>query len=159
MTKTELLQDLSDKPWVDHFIGPEELRDTLVSGAKLYSQKVMDVGVETAVENDIFFFVIAEGEGGERAFYKSASPESEARSSEFYKWLVDTIENNPDNYKGFQIRWISEKFGMIIYSVLEGAGPLDWVTYYVRISGGSPVAPPVAINSFDVSQIFTRYEV
>lgn len=145
MTKTELLVDLAARDGIDSLIGVAE--DVTPSGdvgvVKWYSQAVWEVRGDAAVKKTITFYVIDEGGAGEVAYYKDAEPQSDplVRPNALYSWMRDVVDANPNDYKGVQIHFVSERWEMIIYSIFEddGASGLEWNTYYFRKGVGAPV--------------------
>jgi hypothetical protein len=146
MTKTELLNDLSSKDWCESVSIPE-VKLVLPNGTIWYAVNILDVSGHTGVARNIDFYVVHQGGPLENAYYKDAEPsETNNRQSALKQWMFSNVDTNPNNYKGVQLLWMSERWEMVIYSVLEG-NPLEQVVYYVRKGQGSPTL----INNFDVA--------
>lgn len=148
LTKAELLTELNAHDWVISVDTPT-LLETKPNGTKWYIVNFMEQVGNAGVASNIHFYVVDEGEAGENAFYKNAEPaEAKSRQTSLKKWMINAIDTNPNNYKGIQILWISERYNMIIFSILEGS-PLEQTVYYVRRGNGSPAI----INNFNIELI------
>jgi hypothetical protein len=144
LNKSELLSNLLSKDWIGS-VGSPTLLETKPDGSKLYSVNYREKVGNAGVYRNIQFYVVDEGGGGETAFYKDREPmEANSDQSSLKAWLINAIDNNPNNYKGIQILWASERWEMIIYTILEGT-PLVQKTYYFRKGVGSPTE----INNFN----------
>lgn len=152
MTKTELLTDLEAKDFVGKIVSTE-LSRSLPGNINWYIANLIEIKDNVAVDRSVHFYVVDEGEPTESAFYKDAPPIQNTRQSELHLWIRNIIDNSPDDYKGAQIHWISERWGMIIYSILEGS-PLEQHTYYVRRGSA-----PIEISNFDITLMQSMFNV
>ncbi len=154
MTKTELLADLAGRDFVQSVSTPE-LLETKPDGAKWYGVNIREVTGDAGVYRNIQFYVYDEGGAGEEAFYKDSAPGSSARASAFRMWMQDTVDNLPNNFKAIQIHWISERWEMVVYSILAGTNPLSQKTYYIRKGVGASVE----IENFDIGLMQSQFDV
>jgi hypothetical protein len=138
MTKADLLAELISFDWCDYVGDPGAPVETKPDGTNWYIVNIRDVSGKTAVYRNVSFYVIDEGGAGESALYKDAEPsETQNRASALKQWILNAVDANPTNYKGIQILWISERWEMVIYTILTGT-PLVQKTFYVRKNNGAP---------------------
>jgi len=145
MNKAELLADLAGR---FDYVAEPILQDGagFPDGAEQYSVKVRSDAGDTSGYQNVRFCVIDEGGQDELAFFLNVDPVDPATAgSEFYKWIRNTRQNNPDNFKGLQIHWWDETTAEAIYSILTG-DPLERKFYWVRMGGG----PPAEIANFNI---------
>lgn len=154
MTKIEFLADLASKNWCV-YVGTPELLETKEDGANWYAVNIRDVSGKVGVYRNIHFYVIDEGGTGEAALYKDIEPlESKNTMSDLKQWMINVIDNNPTNYKGIQILWVSERWDMVIYNILTGT-PLTQKTFYVRRNNGAPVE----IENFNIELLKSIFRI
>lgn len=154
MTKIEFLADLASKNWCV-YVGTPELLETKDDGANWYAVNIRDESGKVGGYQNIHFYVVDEGGAGETALYKDHEPlETQNTISDLKRWMLDAVDVNPNNYKGIQILWTSERWDMVIYNVLEGS-PLEQVTYYIRRGNGAPVV----ISNFDIELLKSIFRI
>lgn len=143
MTKAELLADLAARDGIDQLIGAAT--DVTPSGdvgiIAWYDQAVLEVYGVAAIKKSVRFYVLDEGGPGEAAYYKDGEPQGRpmVERMELFSWMRDVVDADPNSYKGVQIHYVSERWEMVIYSVLETTGGgVEWSTYYVRRGAGAP---------------------
>lgn len=136
MNKQELLFDLEKKEWCA-FVEIPELLEVKKDGTNWYVVNIRDESdSKVGTYRNVHFYVVDEGGAGEVALYKDQEPdETQNRVSKLKQWLFIEADNNPDDFKGIQILWLSEKLNMIIYSILDGT-PLKQKVFYVRRGHG-----------------------
>jgi len=150
MTKNELLTELAARDWCENVSEPT-LKETKSDGMLWYYVGVRDIGGNIGVYRNIHFYVVDEGGPGEVAYYKDSEPENTlSRASAMTRWMKNAVLTAPDNYKGVQILWLSEKLEMVIFAVLEGT-PLEQKVYYARKGQG----PKTEIVNFDINLLHT----
>ena len=146
MTKAELLVDLAARDGILMLWGdPSPLRVETPSGGGVdviwYEQPVIEVIGKVALKKTIPFYVFDEAGPSEAAYYKDAEPQASpaVRPSNLWDWMRDAIDNNVANYEGVRIKAVSERWEMVIFEKLEddGAGGLEWHTYYIRRGAGA----------------------
>lgn len=154
MTKAELLADLASKEFCDEIFAVEQT-GTHANGTKVYHAQVRDVKGKLAYHRTVPFYVVNEGEDNEVAYYDTNEPiESNTRNKDLYEWMRSAVDANPSNYKGIQIRWLSERYEMVIYSILTGS-PLEYKTYYIHRGNGGPQEIP----NFEQSMINSVFNI
>lgn len=153
MNKAALLADLAARSFV-LTVGTPELLNTMPDGTKYYSVPTLQNAGDAASYLNVQFYVWREGEIDEAAYYKDVPPQQKTRNTAFEEWMIGVIDAAPDSYKGIQIIWKSERWEMIIYSILEGT-PLAQHVYYFRT--GDPA--PVEITNFKLEWITSLLRV
>ena len=155
MTTAEFLAGLNALDFVD-WVGSPELLKTKQDGSKWYLVNIRETKGATAVYRNIHYYVIDEGLPGETAFYKDTQPQQQTVQSDLRAWMLLAVDTNPNNYKGIQIHWISERYEMVVYSILiADASNLKWQAYYVRKNQGAPVA----ITNHEASRLSSIFQV
>jgi hypothetical protein len=154
MTKAQLLADLEGRDFID-WVGTPELVDTKPDGTKLYHVPIRMVTGNAATHILQPIYVVDEGGGNEAAYYKDTVPNQKPRVSALTEWMLAAIDAEPNNYKGVQVLWVSERWGMVIYSILTGTAPLVQKVYYIRKGAGGPVE----ISPFDVKLLGSLLKV
>ena len=154
MNKQQLLVDLAARDGVSGLIGnPVDVTPSGdVGTVKWYSQGLWQQNGKAALKQTQTFYVANEGEANEVAFYKDAEPEfSQVRAAAFKGWMRTAIDAKPNDFKAVQVVWLSERWEMAIYNVLEadGAKGLKWQAYYVR----KGVTAPTKISNHDASRL------
>jgi hypothetical protein len=145
MTKAELLVDLAGRDGIMSLVGdPVDVTPSGDVGVVLwYQQAVWEVRGDAALKKSITFYVLDEGGAGEVAYYKDAEPQTTPNVSPnaLYSWMRTAIDADPNSYQAAQIHYVSERWEMVVYSILEddGASGLAWASYYVRRGEGAPV--------------------
>lgn len=138
MTKAALLTDLQSRDFVLS-VGDPVLQETKPDGTIYYIVPTLQSVGDAASYLNVGFYVTQEGEAGEAAFYKDIPPTQKTRNTAFENWMIAQIDTEPNNFKGVQVLWKSERWEMIIYAILTGTTPLTQKVYYVRKGYGSPV--------------------
>lgn len=152
MTKAELLADIQSKSWCAKISVPEVL-ETKPDGTTWYSANVREQSNGVGGYKNIHFYVSEEGTANESAYYKDTEPvESVSRKATTKKWILKKIDTEPAKYKGVQILWISERWEMVIYSILENV-PLEQKTYFVLKAEDKPIE----IINFDINLIRSNF--
>ena len=82
MTKKELLNDLAGQTFVNAIVSEPELHEVKPNGDKWYLVNIREVNGKAAIYRNIHFYVIDEGKGNERAYYKDREPELSIKSIE-----------------------------------------------------------------------------
>jgi len=145
MTKIELLVDLATRDGIAALVlDPVDVTPSGdVGTVAWYDQAVWEIRGDAALKKSIRFYVLEEGEPGEAAYYKDAEPQTapNVTPNALYSWMRTVIDADPDAYKGVQVHYVSERWEMVVYSILEGDGAsgLEWSTYYIRKGAGAPV--------------------
>jgi hypothetical protein len=145
MTKAELLADLAARDGIAALVlDPVDVTPSGDVGVVAwYDQAVWEIRGDAALKKSIRFYVLDEGEPAEAAYYKDAEPQSAPNVTEnaLYSWMRSAIDANPDSYQAAQIHYVSERWEMVVYSILEddSASGLEWNTYYIRKGEGAPV--------------------
>lgn len=160
MNKSQLLADLVARDGVLALIGDPV--DTTPSGdigiVKWYQQGLWHVNGLAAVKQSIIFYVANEGQPGEIAYYKDSEPTFESvKTSELKAWLRAAIDATPKVFAAPQIHWMSERWGMVVYSILEddGSGGLKWQAYYTR----KDVVAPIKISNHEASRLSSQFSL
>ena len=142
MTKAELLVDLAAQDGVLRLLGDPE--DTTPSGetagVKWYQQNLIEARGKTALKRTVYFYVFDELEPEEEAYYKEELPEDQKHTtaSALREWMRAAVDASPDTYKGIQILWLSERWEMVIFAMLDASGDdLAWQAYYIRKGAGA----------------------
>ena len=154
MTKAQLLADLEGRDFVLS-VGTPELQETKPEGTKLYLVPTLQNTGDAATYLNVLFFVQDEGGAGEAAFYKDIPPIQKARNTAFEAWMIAQIDAAPNSFKGVQVLWKSERWEMIIYSILTGTTPLTQKVYYIRKNQGAAVE----ISAFNLSLLASLLKV
>ena len=144
MTRAELLVDLAARDGIHALVG--DPIDVTPSGdvgvVAWYDQIVWEVRGSAALKKAIRFYVLDEGEIEEVAYYKGSEPQKlpMVEQHPFFAWMRDMIDATPDDYQMVMIHAVLERYEMIVFSTLadDGAGGLEWSTYYFRKGGGTP---------------------
>jgi hypothetical protein len=161
MTKAELLVDLAGRDGIAALVfDPEDVTPSGDVGVVAwYDQAVWEIRGVVALKKSIRFYVLEEGEPAEVAYYKDSEPQTSPSVSpnELYSWMRSIIDANTNDYKGVQICYVSERWEMVVYSILEddSASGLEWNTYYVRRGEGVPVK----ISNHDPSFLRSLFQV
>jgi hypothetical protein len=161
MTKSELLVDLLGRDGIAALVGdPVVVTPSGDEGVVAwYDQAVWEIRGVVALKKSIRFYVLDEGGPAEAAYYKDAEPQSspDVRENALHSWMRSAIDANPDDYQAAQIHYVSERWEMVVYSILEDdtASGLMWVTYYIRKGGGGAVK----ISNHDPSFLRSLFQV
>jgi len=155
MTKAQLLAALEAKDFVDA-VGTPELLETKPDGTKWYGVNIREIKGTEGVYRNVYFYVVDEGGGGEVAYFKDEPPSQSVRNRALYEWMQGAIDGAPDNYKAAQIHWVSERYEMVVFSILDTSGAdLVWQAYYIRRGGGAKVKI-TNHEAWRLSSIFNR---
>lgn len=141
MTKAALLAELLARDFVDWVGDPGDPVDTKPDGTQLYHVPIRMVTGNAATHILQAIYVVDEGGGNEAAYYKDTVPNQKPRASAMTEWMLAAIDADPESYKGIQVHWESERWEMIIFTILVGT-PLAQKTYYVRKGHGAKVEIP-----------------
>jgi hypothetical protein len=148
MNKAALLADLASKYFIENVSAPT-LLETKPNGTKWYQVNINEIVNNVGTFRNVNFYVANEGQGGETAFYQDAPPSQSARLSVLDQWMLDVIDSAPDSFRGFQVLWKSERYGMVIYAILVGTSTLTWKYYYAR----KDITPAVEITGMDLNTL------
>ncbi len=141
MTKSELLVNLAARDGVASLVG--DPFDVTPSGdigvVAWYQQCYWEIRGEAALKQSLNFYVLDEGGAGEAAYYKDSEPSGErVHRSALAEWMRDAIDASPNSYAAIQIHWVSERWEMVVYSILELDGSdVQWQSYYIRKGAGT----------------------
>lgn len=139
MTGAQLLADLAARDFVG-WVGAPIFIEEKPDGTKLYHVPVRQEWGYAATYILQPCYVVDEGLPSEEAFYKDTIPNQKPRESALMQWIMQAIDAAPNNFQGVQILWISERWEMVIFCILEGT-PLVQKVYYSckKVNGGAPV--------------------
>lgn len=139
MNKAQLLTDLSTRDYIK-WVGTPVAGANTDEGSEYYTVKTRQINGNAASYINVEFYVVSGGTGNEAAFYKDIPPAQRSKNLAFYDWMRDQIDINPNNYKGIQVLWVSERWEMVIYNILvTGGGFATQKTYYVRKGQGAAI--------------------
>jgi hypothetical protein len=161
MTHAELLVDLAARDGIRELVGiPVDVTPSGDVGVVAwYDQSVWERDEKVGLKKSIRYYVLDEGGPGEDAYYKDAEPQTlpSVTPNALHSWMRDIIDADPDDYKGVQVHYVSERWLMVVFSVLEddGASGLEWQTYYIRKGAGAPVK----ISNHDPSYLQSLFRV
>jgi hypothetical protein len=138
MTKTELLQDLASKDFVDSINGEAELKELKADGGKWYLINIREINPDgqSAVYRNIHFYVVDEGLVTEAAYYKDSIPVAITEKAYDFTGLVNKfIEKSPNV---FDIERISEDRELaIVKRYVEGVDTVNESRYFVFMKDGN----------------------
>ncbi|MDO4557773.1 MAG: hypothetical protein Q4C47_02275, partial [Planctomycetia bacterium] len=132
MTKNELLNWLSEQSFCDAVTGGPTLIETKPDGSKWYSVTIRETNGNTAIFRNIHFYVTAEGNDSEQAYWKDREPEASlgAESTPAYKMitfrtLIDAVGSEMTGSIITKLKAASEQNVIIeqAYRMLETYGP------------------------------------
>jgi hypothetical protein len=140
-TKAEFLTALGATDFIE-WVGTPELLETKPEDAtKWYAVNCREVMGGTAVYRNVHFYVVDEGGAGEAAYHKDDQLIQTTKQRELYDWMLLVVDGATNNYKAIQVHWVSERFEMVVYSILiDDASDVKWQTYYVRKGHGTAQA-------------------